>query len=536
MLLFTLVQGEEIFHDKGKVFDKGKHLAIKAFFLDEYEVSNGDYKKFLKLSKFKSPTYMNVEGYNHKDQAVVGIDWYEANLYCRYNGKRLPSYLEYIYASQGQAVQSFPFGNEFPAYDRAPFITQGFRPKFPLKVNEFKELSSFNGVVNLAGNAAEWTFDWVSDKSKSLKKVYGGSYISDINEIGVGSYKGVAPNENTLKTVGFRCARTHSDELVVSSIKQMAPEDLKALAFKDNISNNDFIKIKKKSVVKNIKVREKKRDLAKQKLYLKKLLLMEVENRKKLVSQTKSGSISGMIEIPFGMFLFSANDQGKLKKSNLTYLDGFQIDKKLVTIQEVVTVFKSNSIDLTIPFSKTELKNTSQLARLSYNEAKQYCESLQKTLPTEAQWERSIRGNRYSNSYDMKGEFRGTFGILLKEYSSEWMIDYLGTYKTDEGTYKNPSIAEGIFRYTKGPSSLPDYKTKVSRKLTAMPWTRANFRCAVESSTSPNFKIDSVDNYFFDDFFKGLRAKIDRGENVFNLNPSSSDFENRIEELDQELE
>lgn len=534
--LFTNVETEEIFHDKGKVFAQGKHVDINAFYLDKFEVSNKDYKEFLKLSKFKAPTYMNVEGYNHDDQAVVGIDWYEANLYCRYNAKRLPSYLEYIYASQGQEIQSFPFGNEFPAFDRAPFITQGFRPKFPLKVNEFKNLSTLNGVLNLAGNAAEWTFDWVSDKKEKYKKVYGGSYISDIDDIRVGSYQGIAPNENTLKTIGFRCARSHSDEIVISSMKQMAPEDLKSLAFKDNISNNDFIKIKKKSVVKNIKIREKKRDAAKQKLYLKKLLLQELQNRKKLVSQASDSAVSGMIQIPYGMFLFSANGQGQIKKSNLTYLDAFEIDKKLVSIQDVITVFKKHSIDLIIPFSSTELKNTSQAARLSHREARQYCESIEKDLPTEAQWERSVKGSRYSNSYDPNGELRGSFGILLKEDSTEWMIDYLGEYEKDEAGFKNPSIAQGIFRYTKGPSSLSDYKTKVSRKLTAMPWTRANFRCVVGSNISPSFKIDQKNNYFFDDYYKALESKIELGENVFNLNPSSSDFESRIEELDRELE
>ncbi|MCO4780905.1 MAG: SUMF1/EgtB/PvdO family nonheme iron enzyme [Candidatus Cloacimonetes bacterium] len=534
--LLRVSYAEEIFFDQGNVFNQGKHVAVKAFFLDEFEVSNKDYSTFLNLSKFKSPTYMYVDGYNQDDQAVVGIDWYEANLYCRYNGKRLPSYLEYIYASQGQEVQSFPFGNEFPAYEKAPFVTQAYRPKFPLKVHEFKDLSSLNGVLNLAGNAAEWTFDWVSDKRKKLKKVYGGSYISDIDEIRVGSFKGVPPNENTLKTVGFRCARTHSDEIVISSIKQMAPEDLKALAFKDNISNNDFIKIKKKSVVKNIKVREKKRDEEKQKLYLKKLLLMEIEKRQKLVSTPMISSVSGMIHIPYGMFLFSANSEARLDKSNLTYLDAYQIDKNLVTIQEVISIFKSNSIDLLIPFSRKELKNTSQAARLSFDEAREYCEAIQKDLPTEAQWERSIKANRFSNDYDKKGELRGSFGILFKENTTEWMKDYLGTYSKDKEGFKNPSIAEGLFRYTKGPSSISDYKSKVSRKVTAMPWTRANFRCVKESSIGPPFKIDLVDNYYFKEYFQSLRVKIEKGQNVFNLNPSSSEFEDKIEELDQELE
>ncbi|PCJ19487.1 MAG: hypothetical protein COB02_07000 [Candidatus Cloacimonadota bacterium] len=533
---FSIFCSEEVFFKEGRVLIKGKFREIKPFFLDTFEVNNQEYKKFLKISKFKFPTYMNIEGYNHNDQALVGIDWYESNLFCRFQGKRLPSYAELIFASQGESVQNFPFGNEFPSYQKAPFITEGYRPKFPLKVHQFKQFASLKGVFNLAGNIAEWTSNWVS-KKKDKKIVYGGSYLSSIDQIKVGSFQGVYPNENTLKNIGFRCARTHSDTFEGSTLKEMAPEDLKALAFQDNISNKDFIRIKKKSIVKNLKNKEKRRDAEKQKLYLKKLLLSEFDKRKKSVSEVKTRTITNMISIPYGMFLFSANSAKNLSKNNLTYLDAFHIDEKLITIKDILTVKKQKDLTLIIPFSNSELTNPSLLARLSYKEANNYCLAIDKNLPTEAQWERAIKGNRQSNNYPSKSPLIGSFGLQLNsDQMGEWMLDYLNTYSKEQTFYKNPINKKGIFRYIKGPFQLSDYKTNLSRKIVAMPWTRANFRCVKTSNEVPNFKIDSINNYYYNDFLNNLKMKIELGENVFNLNPSSSEFEKKIEELDQELE
>ncbi|MCJ8346655.1 formylglycine-generating enzyme family protein [bacterium] len=535
--IFSKSDCEEIFFKKGKVFIRGKYFPIKDFFLDEMEVSNLDYKKFLELSKFKAPAYMHVEGYKDEKQALVGIDWYEANLYCRYNGKRLPSYVELIYASQGGTLQDFPFGNEFPAFLRAPFITQAYRPKYPLQVQEFKEFASLKGVLNLAGNVAEWTSDWISKSKKSKKIVYGGSYTSSIEEIKIGSFVGVSPNESTLRNVGFRCARTHSDIIQISSLKNMAPEDLKALAFKDNISDEDFIKIKKKSIVKQVKKREKKRDLAKQKLYLKKLLFLELQRREDLVSQAKTADVSSMIAMPFGMFMFSANDRDLKNRENLTYLDAFDIDRNLVSIQDVLNNMKNMDLELKLPFSNIELNDPSLPARLFFGEALSYCKALDKSLPSEAQWEKSVRGLRASDDYDPKSSLIGSFGIdLASEKSSEWMFDYLGVYKKEEDFYKNPMNLEGIFRYLKGPFDLKDYQKNMSRKITAMPWSRANFRCVSKSERKANFEIDLVNNYYFPDHSIRLKKQIEAGQNIFQLNPTSSEFEKRIEELDQELE
>ncbi|MEK7396937.1 MAG: formylglycine-generating enzyme family protein, partial [Candidatus Poribacteria bacterium] len=54
---------------------------LDAFYIDEYEVTNAQYKKFMDATGYKSPYYWNDSNYNAPNNPVVGVDWNDAKAY-----------------------------------------------------------------------------------------------------------------------------------------------------------------------------------------------------------------------------------------------------------------------------------------------------------------------------------------------------------------------------------------------------------------------------------------------------------------------
>ena len=66
-------------------------IYIDAFYIDRYEVSNADYKKFMDATARATPTSFNDPQRNAENLPVVGVDWADAEAYCKWAKKRLPT-------------------------------------------------------------------------------------------------------------------------------------------------------------------------------------------------------------------------------------------------------------------------------------------------------------------------------------------------------------------------------------------------------------------------------------------------------------
>ncbi|MFQ5444280.1 MAG: formylglycine-generating enzyme family protein, partial [Nitrospinales bacterium] len=87
---------------KGKP-ESRKSLYLKEFYIDKYEVTQGDFEKIMgkNLSFFKGP-----------DRPVENVNWFEARDYCEKRGKRLPTEWEWEKAAKAGTTSKFYWGEE----------------------------------------------------------------------------------------------------------------------------------------------------------------------------------------------------------------------------------------------------------------------------------------------------------------------------------------------------------------------------------------------------------------------------------------
>jgi hypothetical protein len=86
---------------------------LDAFYIDIYEVTNSQYKKFIDATGHKPPRFWNDPKCNAPDQPVVGVIYQDAMDYCKWAGKRLPTEAEWEKSARGGLVsKEYPWGDE----------------------------------------------------------------------------------------------------------------------------------------------------------------------------------------------------------------------------------------------------------------------------------------------------------------------------------------------------------------------------------------------------------------------------------------
>jgi formylglycine-generating enzyme required for sulfatase activity len=199
-------------------------VLLHTYAMDLYEVTVGRYAVFLRKTGRTPPLFWDtVDLKEHADRPVIGIDWEDADAYCRWAGRRLPTEAEWEHAARGTDERRYPWGNQTPTPELANYAI-GARFSYSqtlMPVGHYEKGTSPYGMYDMAGNVWEWVHDWygtnyyeVSEEENprgpeqgQFKVLRGGSW-SELPKylLTYGRFK-LSPTTRNSYT-GFRCAKS----------------------------------------------------------------------------------------------------------------------------------------------------------------------------------------------------------------------------------------------------------------------------------------------------------------------------------------
>lgn len=218
-------------------FENLPRVTLHDFWIDKYEVTNLEYKRFVDAGGYRTRAYWRhpfvkdgrtltfeqgtalltdstgrpgPAGWEsgsypdgQDDYPVGGVSWYEAAAYAEFAGKSLPTIYHWSrVADQAASAFSVPHSN--------------FGGRGPMKVGASGGLNRF-GAVDMAGNMKEWCWN-APDASR--RYILGGAWDEPVYTFNDPEAK---PLFDRGANHGFRCVRYSSGETLADSSAQLVP-------------------------------------------------------------------------------------------------------------------------------------------------------------------------------------------------------------------------------------------------------------------------------------------------------------------------
>lgn len=232
------------------------HVSLQKFCLDLYEVTAGEYRgcsdqgkckragtevEWPKITPADKKLYSplcTISDPTKADHPINCVTWEMASLYCKAQGKRLPTEAEWEFATRGPDGRVYPWGDEPPTEKHlnacGPECVQwssqhgvaatalypksdGFATTAP--VGQFEAGRSRFGPFDVVGNVWEWVADWYAPYTAEEKTAPTGPDSGERKVIRGGAFNGsyeswlrpsfrYAQDPAALSHgIGFRCAK-----------------------------------------------------------------------------------------------------------------------------------------------------------------------------------------------------------------------------------------------------------------------------------------------------------------------------------------
>lgn len=144
-----------------------REIFLDAFYVDRFEITTARYAKFLEAtgSVRRPDGWESLDLNKGAELPIIGVDWFDAEAYCKWAGRRLPTDAEWEKSARGTDARQYPWGGTVLTIDHANY--QNSSPEAYngglSNVGTHAAGQSPYGVDDLAGNVAEWVADWYSD-------------------------------------------------------------------------------------------------------------------------------------------------------------------------------------------------------------------------------------------------------------------------------------------------------------------------------------------------------------------------------------
>ncbi|HNT55510.1 MAG TPA: SUMF1/EgtB/PvdO family nonheme iron enzyme, partial [Anaerolineaceae bacterium] len=225
--------------------EKPQHpVTLDAYWIDQTEVTNAMFAAFVAATGYQTQaevegwgtitvtkdgwgniagvTWQRPTGYGSgiiglEDHPVVQVSWNDAQAYCEWAGRQLPSEAQWEKAARGTDARVYPWGNQLPD---TTFLNFYANMGGTTTVGRYPKGASPYGALDLAGNVWEWTADWYGEpyyaspaagtnptgpESGKYRLIRGGSWKNATWYVRTASRIGFSPNTR-VEILGFRCA------------------------------------------------------------------------------------------------------------------------------------------------------------------------------------------------------------------------------------------------------------------------------------------------------------------------------------------